>query len=123
MILNNRKGRSEVGKLLDRPFTMKNTIPASQLREISQKRLKELINENQLLGLIIKDEMSITMMDMKDFEELRDYVEQLEQLLEESMILNRLGEKHFNTSKDEFIEMPKKMSAEEYKVWRKELGE
>lgn len=118
-----RKGNSIVGKLLDRPFTLKNTIPASQLREISQKKLKEMINEHHLLGLIIKDEMAIAMMGMKEFEELRDYIEQLEQLLDESMMVNKLGEEFFKTPKENFIEMPKEMSAKEYKEWRKEMGD
>ncbi|CEI80958.1 MULTISPECIES: hypothetical protein [Oceanobacillus] len=108
-----------MGKILDRPFTRKNTIPASQLREISQKRLQEMINDNQLLALIIKDEMAITMMGMEEFEALRDYVEQLEQLLDEAGIVNQLSETYFETPKNEFMEMPAGMSAKEYREWRK----
>jgi len=119
MISNNGKESSIVGKILDRPFTRKNTFPASHLRELSQKRLQEMIKDNQLLALIIKDELAITMMGMEEFEELRDYVEQLEQLLDEAGIINELGEKYFETSKNKFIEMPKGRSAKEYKEWRK----
>ena len=115
------KGKINMKKLLEKPFTLKNTMPASKLREISQKRLKEMIDENEVMGLIIKDEMAITMMKMKDFEELKKYVESLEQLVDENLMVNKLGEEFFNTPKEQFITMPKNMSAKEYKEWRKEM--
>ncbi|OAH55028.1 hypothetical protein AWH48_20340 [Domibacillus aminovorans] len=114
-----RKGKTNVEKLLEKPFTLKNTMPASKLREISQRKLKEMIDENEVMGLIIKDEMSITMMGMKEFEELRQYVENLEQLLDEALMVKELGENFFNTSKEQFIKLPENMSASEYREWRK----
>lgn len=105
--------------LLNKPFTLKNTMPASKLREISQKKLVEMIEENHLLGLIIKDEMAITMMGMEEFEELRQYVEKLEQMLEEAIMVKNLGEEYFKTPKEQFIKMPENMTASEYREWRK----
>lgn len=106
-------------KLLDRPFTSQNTIAASKLREISQKRLKELVEENSVMGLIIKDEMALTMVGMKDYEELLKYIETLEQMLEEAMIVKSFDKEVFETPREEFIEMPENLSAKEYREWRK----
>jgi hypothetical protein len=117
--METRKGKINVEMLLNKPFTLRNTIPASKLREISQKKLVEMIEENQLMGLIIKDEMAITMMGMEEFEELRKYVEMLEQTLEEALMVKELGVKFFETPKEQFIKLPENMTASEYKEWRK----
>lgn len=114
-----RKGKINVEMLLNKPFTLKNTIPASKLREISQKKLMEMIEENQLMGLIIKDEMAITMMGMEEFEELKKYVETLEQTLEEALMVKELGVEFFETPKEQFIKLPENMTASEYREWRK----
>lgn len=114
-----RKGKINVEMLLNKPFTLKNTIPASKLREISQKKLMEMIEENQLMGLIIKDEMAITMMGMEEFEELRQYVEMLEQMIEEALMVKELGVEFFTTPKEQFIKLPENMTASEYREWRK----
>lgn len=114
-----RKADHKIPKLLDRPFTIQNTIAASKLREISQKRLKELIEDNAVLGLIIKDEMALTMVSMNDCEELLKYIETLEQMVEEAMIIKSFDKEVFETPRDEFIEMPENMSAKEYREWRK----
>lgn len=115
----NRKGKINVETLLTKPFTLKNTIPASKLRELSQKRLMEMIEENQLLGLIVKDEMAITMMGMEEFEEIREYVEDLEQMLDEALMVKELGEEFFQTPKEQFIKLPENMTGREYREWRK----
>ena len=104
-------------KLLERSFTSQNTIPASKLREISQKKLIELVEENSIMGLIIKDEMALTMIGMKDYEELLKYIETLEQMVEEAMISKNFDREVFETPREEFIEMPENMSAKEYKEW------
>ena len=109
-------------KLLERSFTSQNTIPASKLREISQKKLIELVEENSIMGLIIKDEMALTMIGMKDYEELLKYIETLEQMVEEAMISKNFDREVFETPREEFIEMPENMSAKEYKEWRKGMG-
>lgn len=121
-----RKGKIEMEKILEKPFTLKNTMPASKLREISQRRLKEMIDENEVVGLIIKDEMAITMMGMEGFEELRRYVKNLEQTLqelEEAEMVKELGVEFFKTPKEKFITMPKNMSAQQYREWRKGMRE
>lgn len=114
-----RKGKINVEILLNKPFTLKNTIPASKLREISQKRLMEMLEENQLLGLIVKDEMAITMMGMEEFEEIREYVENLEQMLDEALMIKELGVEFFQTPKEQFIKLPENMTGREYREWRK----
>ncbi|MBP3040355.1 hypothetical protein J9303_12760 [Bacillaceae bacterium Marseille-Q3522] len=114
-----RKGKTIVETLLKKPFTLKNTIPASKLREISQKKLKEMIDEDEVIGVIIKDEMSVAMMGMKEFEGLKQYVENLEQTLDEALMVKELGENFFNTPKEQFIKMPENMTANEYREWRK----
>ena len=122
MYRNNRRSEYKLPKLLERSFTSQNTIPASKLREISQKKLKELVEENSIMGLIIKDEMALTMIGMKDYEELLKYIETLEQMVEEAMIIKNFNKEVFDTPREEFIEMPENMSAKEYKEWRKGMG-
>jgi hypothetical protein len=39
---------------------------------------------------------------------------------EEKLMVEKFGEEYFNINKDEFIKLPKDMSADEYKKWRKE---
>ena len=119
---NNWGSEYKLPKLLERSFTSQNTIPASKLREISQKKLKELVEENSIMGLIIKDEMALTMIGMKDYEELLKYIETLEQMVEEAMISKNFDKEVFETPREEFIEMPENMSAKEYKEWRKGMG-
>lgn len=122
MYRNNWGSECKLPKLLERSFTSQNTIPASKLREISQKKLKELVEENSIMGLIIKDEMALTMIGMKDYEELLKYIETLEQMVEEAMIIKNFNKEVFDTPREEFIEMPENMSAKEYKEWRKGMG-
>jgi len=108
--------------LLEKSFTSQNTIPASELRKISQKKLKEKVEENAVMGIIIKDEMALAMMEMKEFENLIDYVEELEQMLEEAKLVNKYLKEMLETPEEEFIEMPTNMSVKEYKKWRKEMN-
>jgi len=119
MYRNNWRGEYKLPKLLDQSFTSQNTIPASKLREISQKRLKEMVEENSIMGLIIKDEMALTMIGMEDYEELLKYMEILEQMVEEASIIKNFNKEVFETPREEFIEMPENMSAKEYREWRK----
>jgi hypothetical protein len=44
------------------------------------------------------------------------------QELEEKLMVEKLGEEYFNINKDEFINLPKDMSSDEYRKWRKEEG-
>ena len=119
MYRNNWRGEYKLPKLLDQSFTSQNTIPASKLREISQKKLKEMVEENSIMGLIIKDEMALTMIGMEDYEELLKYIETLEQMVEEASIIKNFNKEVFETPREEFIEMPENMSAKEYREWRK----
>jgi len=119
--MENWKGKTNMAKVLEETFTLKNTIPASKLREISQKKLKEMIDENHVIGLIIKDEMAITMIGMEEYEALKEYVKMLEQIVEESMMVKVLGEEFFEIPREKFITMPENMSASEYRKWRKEM--
>lgn len=119
MYRNNWRGEYKLPKLLDQSFTSQNTIPASKLREISQKKLKEMVEENSIMGLIIKDEMALTMIGMEDYEELLKYIETLEQMVEEASIIKSFNKEVFETPREEFIEMPENMSAKEYREWRK----
>ena len=123
--MENKKKKKESSKtavLLEKSFTSQNTIPASELRKISQKKLKEKVEENAVMGIIIKDEMALAMMEMKEFENLIDYVEELEQMLEEAKLVNKYLKEMLETPEEEFIEMPTNMSVKEYKKWRKEIG-
>lgn len=43
------------------------------------------------------------------------------QIVEEKEIVEMLGEEFFKTPKEEFIEMSEKMSAKEYREWRKNI--
>ena len=119
MYRNNWRSEYKLPKLLDQSFTSQNTIPASKLREISQKKLKEMVEENSIMGLIIKDEMALTMIGMEDYEELLKYMEILEQMVEEASIIKNFNKEVFETPREEFIEMPENMSAKEYREWRK----
>lgn len=91
------------------------------INKISQKKLKEKVEENVVMGIIIKDEMALAMMEMKEFENLIDYVEELEQMLEEAKLVNKYLKEMLETPEEEFIEMPTNMSVKEYKKWRKEM--
>lgn len=112
----------KVPLLLHNKFTSQNTMPASKLRNLSQKKLKRIVEENTVIGLIIKDELAIAMMGMKDYERLLKYVEELEQIVEEAMLIKKVGIEELETSKEEFIEMPENLSVKEYREWRKNIS-
>ena len=81
-----------------------------------------MVEENSIMGLIIKDEMALTIIGMKDYEELLKYIETLEQMVEEASIIKNFNKEVFETPREEFIEMPENMSAKEYREWRKGMG-
>lgn len=123
--MENSEKKRELCKLtavIDKTFTSQNTMPASELRKISQKELREKVEKNSVMGIIIKDEMALAVMRMKDYENLIDYVKELEQMLEEATLMNKYLRKTLETPEEEFIEMPQNMSVEEYKKWRKEMN-
>lgn len=119
-----RKEISNVETLLNKPIKLKNTINASKLWEMSQNRLQVLIKENYVLVLRMKNGQAIVMIGMGDFEQIknqyeeqRNYIEELEQRLEDMEIINDLGEEYFRTPKATFIEVPENMSAKQFRGW------
>jgi hypothetical protein len=125
-----KKEQSNLESLLLKPFNYRNTIPAIKLGGISQSKIQELIIENHILALSIRNEPSIIIMgieelaDIRDkIEEQREYIEQLEQRIEEMEIINELGEEYFQTPETDFVEIPENMSAKQFREWIKETKE
>lgn len=70
------------GKLRMVTFTKHETLPARDLRTISQKSLLDLVNKNDKVGLILNDEISIAMVKVEKLEEILLRLYRLEELFE-----------------------------------------
>ncbi len=65
-------------------FTTKETLPARELRKISQTNLLELVNEREKIGVIVNDEIALVLLKVEMLEQLVDRVRELEEIIERS---------------------------------------
>ncbi|WP_373894331.1 hypothetical protein [Virgibacillus sp. CBA3643] len=75
------------------------TLAANSLRSLSQKSLMEMVTDNEKLGLIVNNDLSIAMLSWENYEKLVDLIEvqnkkiqEMEHLLEDIDLAEIYGE-------------------------------
>jgi len=86
--------RKDKFKMITKSFEPKEMLPFSQLRSLNQKDLLLSLEKNDKLGVVIKDQLKVAMIDMEKFEMMVDVLHEYERLLdwiEEHELYNRIG--------------------------------
>lgn len=68
--------------MFTKTFEPKEMLPFSQLRTLNQKDLLRTLEENAKLGIVIKDQLKVAMIEMDKYEKLVELVQEHERLLE-----------------------------------------
>lgn len=68
--------------MMTKTFESKELLPFSQLRTLNQKELLQSLVEHDKLGIVIKDQLKVAMIDMERYEQLVDALQDYERLLE-----------------------------------------
>jgi len=69
--------------MLSKTFESKEMLPFSQLRTLTQKSLINSIENNEKIGLVIKDQIRVALIDIKTYESLVERVQELENKYEQ----------------------------------------
>jgi hypothetical protein len=69
-------------RMLTKSFLSKELLPFGQLRTLSQKDLLHSLEENAKLGIVIKDQIKVAMIDMGQYEKMIDALQDYERLLD-----------------------------------------
>jgi hypothetical protein len=81
-------------KMLTKTFEAKELMAFSNLRSISQKELLRALDTNEKLGIVIKDQLKVAMIDMDSYQSLVETAQEYERLLEwmeEQELFNQVG--------------------------------
>lgn len=100
-------------EMLTKTFEPKEMIPFGQLRTLSQKELLRHLEEHPKLGIVIKDQLKVALIDMDKFLELVEAVQEHERLLdwlEERELFERVSAR----SNGEWEQLPEGMSVLEW---------
>jgi hypothetical protein len=88
-----------------------------EIKNLKKAMIKHTIKENyEALSRMAKDNSTYPAGKSYEFWDNEE-----DSIYDEKLIVENLGNEYFNINKEEFIELPKDMSAQEYKQWRKEL--
>ncbi|WP_145950346.1 hypothetical protein [Paenibacillus sp. Y412MC10] len=82
--MTNVNGIGGVNKVMNmtKTFETKEMLPFSQLRTLNQKEMLQSLEENDKLGIVIKDQLKVAMMDMEKYEKMVDALQEYERLLD-----------------------------------------
>jgi len=69
-------------KMITKTFEPKEMVPFGQLRKLNQKELLKSLEDNEKLGIVIKDQLKVAMMDMEKYQIMVDAVQEYERLIE-----------------------------------------
>jgi len=64
--------------MLTKTFEPREMLPFSQLRTLTQKSLINSLENNEKLGIVIKDQLKVALMDIKVYEEMVERIQELE---------------------------------------------
>lgn len=68
--------------MLTKQFESKELLPFGQLRSLNQKDLLKFLQDNEKIGVVIKDQLEVTMLSMEKYEKLLDAIREYQRLLE-----------------------------------------
>jgi len=68
--------------MLTKTFESKELLPFGQLRLINQKDLVKSLEENDKLGIVIRDQLKVAMIEMGQYEQMIDALQDYERLLD-----------------------------------------
>jgi hypothetical protein len=105
-------------EMLTKEFTSKEMIAANQLRTLSQKEILEKLAESNKIGVIVKDELRIAMIDVDVYEALLDRLREMEERFEELVLADRLKDR-VQSPESKWIEFPEGMAVSEFYKRRK----
>lgn len=74
--------RKETFKMMTKTFEPKELVPFSQLRTLNQKELLHSLEENDKLGIVIKDQLKVAMIDMNKYQMMVEALHEYERLLD-----------------------------------------
>ncbi len=86
--------RGKAGKMLTKTFESKEMLPFAQLRTLNQKDLLHSLEENDKLGIVIKDQLRVAMINMEQYEQMVTALQEYERLLdciEESELFEQMN--------------------------------
>jgi hypothetical protein len=102
--------RGKEKRMLTKTFESKELLPFSQLRTLNQKDLLHSLEQNDKLGIVIKDQLRVAMMDMEKYEQMVNVLQEYERLLdyiEEGELFERIAHR---LKSDRFVEYKEGMS-------------
>lgn len=88
------KIRREALKMITNTFEPKEMLPFSQLRTLNQKELLHSLEENDKLGIVIKDQLKVAMINMDKYQKIVEALQEHERLLdwiEERELYEKIG--------------------------------
>jgi hypothetical protein len=97
-------------KMITKTFEPKEMLPFGQLRTLNQKDLLQSLDENDKLGIVIKDQLKVAMIDMEKYQIMVDAVQEYKRLLElldERELFERTAHR---LDSDRWEELPEGMS-------------
>lgn len=68
--------------MMTKTFEPKELVPFSQLRTLNQKELLHSLEENDKLGIVIKDQLKVAMIDMNKYQMMVEALHEYERLLD-----------------------------------------
>lgn len=91
---NKIRVRKETLKMITKSFEPKEMLPFSQLRKLNQKDLLRSLEQNDKLGIVVKDQLKVAMIDMDKYQMMVDALQEYERLLdllEERELYEQIG--------------------------------
>lgn len=80
--------------MITKTFEPKEMLPFSQLRTLNQKELLHSLEENEKLGIVIKDQLKVAMINMDKYQKIVEALQEYERLLdwiEERELYEKIG--------------------------------
>lgn len=99
---------------ITKTFEPKELLPFGQLRSLNQKELIKSLEENEKLGIVIKDQLKVAMIDMDKYQLMVDVVQEYERLLEWLEERELIEETIQRLNSEEWEEAPEGMSLMEW---------
>jgi hypothetical protein len=99
-------------------YTLNSTLPAKELRKISQRELLNKVSEEEIIGLIFNDQIKLSVLDSEILQNMVNRLNELEERYEEEKIANELDNR-LDTPEEEWVERPPGMSMKDWYEKRK----
>ncbi len=93
--------------MITNTFEPKELLPFSQLRTLNQKDLLQSLEQNDKLGIVIKDQLKVAMIDMDKYQQMVNALQEYERLqdwVEERELYERIGQREESDGAVEFKE-------------------